>query len=1486
MDANYPGGSEPKPHQTKPSSTEHEASGDTITGLPASLAKDALALLYAGGECIAIGLATHLELFHLAASHSGRHARSIGVYRLPGSILGLAESALGLLIAAQCEEGTRILLIRDGHPIPLLELKGRVTALAAAGGFAYAVLKTAECGGRLVSIDLRQRAVSASAPLDHGNMQLAVDPSGEPVVLTDRTASRVMSLQSNLKPAPAPAPQPGPSADQPHRSGCRCYACCPDQTTKPEPGPNDPPTGSRPSGGDTPQRPDAPGGTNGQTGVPSGNGGTVVGNGGHVSHHPKPGQDWDPCGRHMFYTVDTLHRMGAYFLAASVGGRQAALLSADMNLLQEWQFGRGGARILSAADTPAMVMHLHGSGKWIFQDAFHIAGRHGDLGVFPVRPLDSKVFIGQPTMHTMSHGQKPVPTNFKVLILPVMEGAQTFSSPNLAGFGAFIDRTAGPLLRDFYIENSFGALKDLSVKVFGGGVGPDGGPLKLPRNLVLDYYFPTYTPARVELVKNGATATTEIVLDGRESLSIQATPLTGGMAGATVTLPFYALGFQRDEAFYPVQVKFLGTEKLTLSVVTPAGTAATLQLNFTAKTFDIAKDTDVATVLPHIISYLDGIMAAAESAAGIAPRLFAAPDVRQIRRQNSDFGRLWTSFRAATLTGTKMRITSAFATLAGGSDPIGLNEHRLGTISGNNDSALAEYLENPALLAQDATTQFGYTNRLLNDPSAEFKGSTMMATIAIENRHGGPGAEVKMTASSGLQSLFDIASPQPNSATTKNNSQALRDRSQIYEDAYSAAVDRLLAAGRSLDELNGFDCYLVLPIEPGTPAAGNPEAPLASELWNITALNRPFEFRGAENITTVGYAKDKKTQVSTRAWALIFMPAGIPDNPMIWHEVGHALGFGDLYHQEGYRNELAYMDDWAMMSEHRVRSHHCGYHKLQAGWIPEGAGREDDYGRTFPIGVPDADRTITKEVLLVPVELWRDSLAGSARAAFGVDASFPVAQLISIDFGGDGMTFGLIEARQPGANYSQSLPGGGGVLLSNGISWIIDERFATNTWYRRSLQLLNPNNILSNAGDTFDMALAPELPLKGTSVRLVGHKLVEGDTTVYRVEITRKNAEFVDLYFTLPEVYYKNPDLWIDWPGNNGTNNPPGSLDHYPLGSPGDQGDAIRVHPTDAEIHKVVARLRNRGQVDALDVKLNFFYFEPPGSGDGRKPMDVTKLDKYKLIGTVPAFPKVPGGDTETIIPLDWNVPGGFSGHTCILVQIEDYRIPRDSHGAALGSDDVWQVNNHAQKNVDKFESLKVNPFTPVEFDFSVFNAGVSPETAYLEPEGLPYGMTLTVTPPIQTIPEGTAVLFHCKVELDSAIIKSGCENDQRFRIHAWRQDPESSARWGGVEYEIRPRETTATQISGYWDQSNNLALKGSVTPNPGGGTVYIRLGFGNHQASWVSVSLAANGTFSWSGKAPSDSFSLDTLARFEGNRKFGSSKSNPLRITPPPVIR
>ena len=293
--------------------------------------------------------------------------------------------------------------------------------------------------------------------------------------------------------------------------------------------------------------------------------------------------------------------------------------------------------------------------------------------------------------------------------------------------------------------------------------------------------------------------------------------------------------------------------------------------------------------------------------------------------------------------------------------------------------------------------------------------------------------------------------------------------------------------------------------------------------------------------------------------------------------------------------------------------------------------------------------------------------------------------------------------------------------------------------------MLNPHNILRNPGDQFDLALSAEFPVKGMKIEVLDLKLVEGDAWIYRVKVSREKADFVDPYFSAGDPPYKSPDLWIDWWGNNEPK-PENYNPDFEIGQPTDQGEAIRVHPAKVESHWVRARIRNSGQVKAIDVSSNFFYFDPPGGGDGGKLMNIKEAWRYKLIGSA-TLPELPGNNDPKKISVKWDVPAGFGGHTCLLVQIEDFKIDPDSTGVPLGSQDAWELNNHAQKNVVEFESTSNSPFVPIEFDFSVQNAGTGPELAYLEPNGLPYGMKLTVTPPKQQISSGQTAILSSAVE-------------------------------------------------------------------------------------------------------------------------------------------
>ena len=1470
-----------------------------ISGLPHSLSQGTIVELIKNGSEIALATGDSLMTFRLTPGSKHFTAVQSACYSLPGRACAIAESNLGTVIAVEKNEHSVLYLARDNQLASVYEIPGTIMSLVTGGSQTYAVVRTGEgMQARLVHIDLRQREIVSERQLDHSKVKLSLDSDGQRLILSDPVSNKVVTLGPRLQRmsiiptslASVTLPEETGREKEldhsyPHNQGCCCIVCKPsaDGTRSVPP---------RPIGQEESQQPKGMvSGHDGQTGVSGPGGGTIVGNGGRVVNHSSSDDHRPPCEVNVFWMVASLQRSGPYLLASDRSSQNIALLSTDMDLLNEWKFGRGGVLLLAAEETSTFIMHLRGSGKWMYFDVHEVASaKKVALERFVLQPLDSKIFVGQ-TLYPMSLGIG-APTSINAVLLPVIEGDQSFSSADLSGFGAFVHRAMETVVRDYYQENSFNLLKDVSIKIFGIDIGPTGCPLKLPRKKIADYYWPEYIPAKLELVKSGVSTASKIVFDGRESLTIEAKPLTSGPSGGLIKFPFYALALQvNSDLMLSSQVKFLGTEKLKLEITTAAGTVKTLNLVFKPKTFtfDTKDPSSIAAQLVLLGSYLDGVMKAAELAAGITSRLFTSPNVYRIQEIGKDFGRLLVTFSAADTTGKRLMIRSAIGTSPGG-DPIGLKNPILGTMNYSDTGALTRYFENAALLGQDAAIpKFDYTNRILKPPSCAFDSaaSKLTTTIPIADRIGGPGAEVNLKTKFELDALFESAFQRPNSETTWNNRQTIRDFDDFLKDAFSAAVERLTLAGLEPNTLKTFGTVLVMPVEQPTPKFGV----TPSENWNITPLYRPFYLRGMEGYGTIIDRKNKSIQVQATC-ALIFMKNEDADLniSVACHELGHTLGFGDLYKETGYRDELKYLNEWAMMSADGYMSHHCGYHKLQANWIPSGAGTAHDYGRVLPFGLPEPATTVTKEMLLVPIEIWRDSLITSARTAFGVPEDFPVGQLMWIDFGGDGATFGLIEARESAKNssghlhFSKNIPGNGGILITNGIAWHLDDRFAVNNFYRRPCQLLNPNNILRNSGDQFDLSLAPELPVKGMKVELIDRKTVESDTEVYRIKVSRENAEFVDLYFADGDPYYKSPDLWVDWWRNNKPE-PKNFNPDYTLGQPLDQGETVFVPSKGAEPHWVVARLRNRGKVKALDVKINFYYMDPPGGGDGGKPLNTMSRKGLKLIDTSTGN-TISGGDLAHKIPVQWNVPAGFSGHTCILVEIEDYKIPSDAKGGALGSEDVWQVNNHAQKNVDNFQALSGSPFAPIEFDFSVYNAGVCPEIAYLEPEGLSYGMTLTVTPSRQTIGSEQTVLFHCKLELNEKIILTGCQNDKRFRIHAWRQDPESSARWGGVEYEIQPREKTAVTLKGTWHYSNMVELTGTIAPYPGGGSMHLRLAFDNQQVRWVTVSIMTSSAFAWSEFAPKGSTSLNVIAWFEGNRKFGSSRSAPIDLNPPPPIR
>jgi hypothetical protein len=371
------------------------------------------------------------------------------------------------------------------------------------------------------------------------------------------------------------------------------------------------------------------------------------------------------------------------------------------------------------------------------------------------------------------------------------------------------------------------------------------------------------------------------------------------------------------------------------------------------------------------------------------------------------------------------------------------------------------------------------------------------------------------------------------------------------------------------------------------------------------------------------------------------------------------------------------------------------------------------------------------------------------------------------------------------------------------------------------LQLLNVGHELQNASNEFDLGWPDELAAKGIKVRILARKTVprpEGNVEVFHVRVTREQAPSIDLGFTIANPYYKNPDLWLDHP-DPGQQSPT----IWPEGEPLHQGDKIHVPPENrqqepkTEKHWVVARVHNYGPVDALKVRVDFAICRPPGAGDRG---NFVRVDSKTIA-------KISAGEVVPVIAT-WEVDANEKGHTCLRATIVDSKPPEEEGtGIAVASDDVVASNSEAIKNLDEHIPLNASPYEPLDFEFSVNNEGHKPETAYVQPEGLSEGLQLTVSPPQQVVPPRSTVIFNCRLELDERVIQANCRSDSEFTILAWRMTAETSVRWGGVQYRVRPRRKTTTSVSRGW-ASQSVGVNGRVDPNPGGGEVRLRIDFDN----------------------------------------------------------
>jgi hypothetical protein len=1444
-----------------------------LQGLP-ELDADSLALLNGRGEII---VAHHARIVTYRPGKEGYELG--GQVELSQTVTAIADSDQGTIAAAG---GVVYLISSDVAPREIAAVDGLIRNLAATPSSVFAVVgRPGHLDGTLVEIDPLRSAIISERTLRSDAVELTTDATGTFLGLADGMTFRTLRLERD---DPCPVEQ-RPESREPTHAAPLPVDCCKDRAGQKD---EEPQQAVETDAGHR-REPCDPG----RSGVPTSDGGRIVGDGHGVVLHPPGSREWNPCRSQLFFEVHRIRAASLFIIATDLGAHHIAVLSSsDLQVLHQAHF-RQGAEVLSHPAEAAMLIFNRSRKIWEYKafDTFDIRAIDLEPAIVSEFAAESMTWKGVP-LPVLSGERASATGSQKVLVIPVVDPGQTFSDPDLGRLAKYFKRAGFTPVRHFYRENSFNKLTVTEFDVFGVQAG-SGGPVRMSTPIA-ERYLPDYVGAHVDLVKTGLTFPVSLVFDGRERMSMLVQPQKGGRLPKKIEIRFSALLSAEAHGNFPVEIAFVGNETATLSLKLPSGATKTLNLQFTPFTHTIPEfptPEAISNAQEAIARYLEMIIAAAAGAAGIPPP-FAKPKVRRVMTNAPGLGLLVTSLSNLQTNGTKLEVTAV--NYVGGNDPLGLGNAFTGVISvsAGGVSRLAEYLGHLVAVAQ-TEAELSFAERyLLSGVTVKADAGTLTSKFFIADEDGGPGATISVSDPVEMSALFDSAVGVPNTDVTKGRRLTPKSGKEgldgLIDEVYSDLCKRILAQNGNITTFfQPYSAILIGVVHPALMHPTNPAFVRTEELWNAGQTSWKSEFRAVEAPRTASF--NLSTPVSDflfqlwSNWSLVPLLVPAPVGRFC-HEFGHALGFDDLYKREaGYRTDVLYMGAWAIMDQHEPINHHCGFHKWQAGWIT------DD--RVYWVPRPNEDETLVREVLLVPVEYWHDknALVGAARAAFA-RPELPVVQLVVLDLGGNADLFGLIEARQAGTDFSQNLPTkpDPAVLVTNCIVWWDHTRYAFQGKYRAPVHRLHPDAQLVNASDSFDLARGQVFPAKGIVVSILNRQKVAG-VDVFHLKVERKHSkEFIDLFFNKGDPPYMSPDVWVDWTGDNGPGGKTSSdkkedARWFDAGQPVDQGEKIRVPDAGnddekGELHWIGARLRNRGNVHAEKLKINFSYCDPPGSGD---------RGMFKKVDTQEREFFHPTKDTEPIFPIlgRWMVPPGFSGHTCILVEVADYRVPLDHTGAAIASEDVWPANNFAQKNCDEIGPKGLSPFDPIEFGFSVNNSARWLEEAYLEPEGLPYGMTLTVTPKRRKILAGETAIFRCKLELDDKIIDASCRSDHRFRINVWRVDDDSSILWGGVEYKVRPRKRSATDVTGWMEWSGEVEITGHVTPGNIAGLVRIRLAYTNHLARWVSAEISPGGTFTYKEAAPSDSRTLFVDALFEGNKYYSESRSPQRKIKPPPVI-
>ncbi len=419
------------------------------------------------------------------------------------------------------------------------------------------------------------------------------------------------------------------------------------------------------------------------------------------------------------------------------------------------------------------------------------------------------------------------------------------------------------------------------------------------------------------------------------------------------------------------------------------------------------------------------------------------------------------------------------------------------------------------------------------------------------------------------------------------------------------------------------------------------------------------------------------------------------------HELGHNLGFPDLYDEPGDPEWVGQeMELWDIMDTGWNDSHPSAWIKSHRSHSP--GSTEPGYDQPWMdpsdvavMNAPAAGATRNERYLVLPSSTEMPAINPFAASHPGV----PLVHAVRLHLQENHDLY--VEARErpftsptfEDTEYDAAIPEEG-VIVSDAVNDMTGLPI-----YRSHSTLLTPyTDPLDVMGELLTEPLTATNSITVECVEVIGT-----DPSVYLVEVTWGEGEYYDLRIdTWSPPPWESDDIWVDTEVDNEWDeyaHTDASANPDVAGSPVANGDRSRVGwPS-----RVYARVWNDGTEEATDVEVRFGVVLPAGTGTANN------------IGT-DVIPSIAPGDFELAM-VEWTPRNANEGHVCIKVDV--------LHQA----DELNASNNSAQENVTDWYLESGSPYEPVEFELQVQNPLPRREHFRIEVDGVEQGYHVDIDP-------------------------------------------------------------------------------------------------------------------------------------------------------------